>query len=101
MSRRQERRNRPATEAEQAQLREFGERLGEVLDAATPRARRAAAYRMRRLADRIRDPGNLANMTAAELVDHFAETRERPPTGRVGIPQKQHYGVPPGIDGDG
>ncbi|MFI6331904.1 hypothetical protein ACIBBG_26800 [Micromonospora chersina] len=64
---------RPATADEQRQLREFSDRCAELLDADTPDARREAYGRMRRLVDRIRDPGNLANLTAAELVDAIAE----------------------------
>ncbi|MBM0238687.1 helix-turn-helix domain-containing protein, partial [Micromonospora sp. ATA32] len=94
---RRARRMRPATAAEQQQLREFAARVDELLAAPTADARREAYGRMRRLADRIRDPDSLANLTAAELHDALAE-RDTPScalthrNGHYGAPQTGHKG---------
>lgn len=71
MSRRRER-ERPATPAEQAAIERAAELAREALTAPAGQ-RRAAVNRLRRQVDLIRDPGNLSNLTAVELVDAIRE----------------------------
>ncbi|WP_435120737.1 hypothetical protein [Micromonospora tulbaghiae] len=73
MSRRRARRMRPATPEEQRQVEEFTKAADIALSAPTMAERRQALNRMRRLADRLTDPGRLANLTAAELHDTLTE----------------------------
>lgn len=73
MSRR--RRERPATPAEQAALERVAE-LARVALAAAAGDRQAATVQLRRTVDRLRDPGNLANVPGAELA---AVLRDRYP----------------------
>ena len=65
MTRRRDR-VRPATPEEREQVERFAELARAALDA--PAGERPDAYaRMRRAADRIRDPGNLSNVPARDL----------------------------------
>ncbi|WP_200214974.1 hypothetical protein [Micromonospora coerulea] len=71
MSRRA-RRQRPATPAEQRQVREFSDLAAAALSG--PIEQRAAAVRrMARAVERLRDPGSLADLSPAELHDVLAE----------------------------
>lgn len=67
MTRRRDR-QRPATLQEREQVERFAELARAALDA-SPGQRQAAYERMRRFADRIRDPGNLSNVPTRELRD--------------------------------
>jgi hypothetical protein len=65
---RRARRERPATAAEQAAIERAAELAREAITAPAGQ-RRAAVDRLRRQVDQIRDPGNLANLSGAELLD--------------------------------
>lgn len=75
MSRRQRRRERPATPAEQAAYERVAELVRVVIDAPAGE-RQAAALQLRRAVDRARDPGNLSNVPGRELA---AVLRDRYP----------------------
>lgn len=63
---------RPATPEEQEQIERFAELARAAIEA--PAGERQAAYeRMRRTADRIRDPGNLSSVPTRDLLDAIRE----------------------------
>lgn len=80
MSRRRSR-ERPATTAEQQQIERLAELARSALDA-PPEQRADAVRRMSRQADRLRDPGNLANVPTRELL---AAIREQYPDDLEGV----------------
>ncbi|AYF31473.1 hypothetical protein CSH63_29310 [Micromonospora tulbaghiae] len=72
MSRRR-RRERPATPAEQQQIEQIAALADVALTAPSMADRRRALNRMRRITDRLADPGKLTGLPPAELHDALTE----------------------------